>query len=297
MKRISKFLFTLVLVVSVLLPVFGVKAAGVTPVAFADLVAQMKTGTFVTDLADQKTNGDIDSYTVDDSDPTKLVITVVVDGVTSVFELKYDSTLGNVSFTDTTSITSYETDHSLLNAGFVVDVIKYAGILYGYCGDDITDLITDASFSFEDYSYDEDGIEATLATFSYMDEGMKVTGNYYTSLKLNLNNGFGGLIPDPNDTSDVTVVPGDIVNQTPNNGTGGTGTDNNTQPGTDVNTGVDNNNQNNETTTTPETEDVENPSTGDLSVYSLGAMLVLVCGIAVIAGSHLVKKSIIDEII
>ena len=236
-------------------------------VAWSDLIDRISNGRVAEYVRNEQTNGENIQLNIN-SDSSKFVATVNSNGVEVVFQLDYSD--GKVSFTDTTTASASDDVKVLadkINTMWVQDVIIYAGVLYNYKTDDVTNLIV--SGDFNNLTLANDGIEMSSMDYSIVQGGNTFNGKFITSFKLDLVNGFAGLeeIPDPDCVTDPEPTP---------------------TPTPDTSTPVEN------PTTPTEEAPVKNPSTGDISVYQIAGGIVLCMGVAFGAIHHLRKK---EEII
>lgn len=220
----------------------GIKVEART-VDWAELVNRLKEDSRVVEyVGNEQTNGEDISLTIE-SDDTTFKATVTNEGVQTVFELKYSD--GVVTFVDTTTGNGDEIvawNAMFFNNLWVQDTVIYAGVLYYYSAEDVENFL--ASDDLTSKTLANDGIELVTAEYDYTDENLDFSIEYISSFKLDLVNGFGGLVetddPDCVEPTKKDVVVPEIPKPTPT-----------------------------PTPVIPVEEEAENPSTGDIKIYQV----------------------------
>lgn len=203
------------------------------------------------------------------------------EGVTHIFQLNYDKTTGIVSYVNNSVIDSigksqdeFTIMNNVIDAMWMLDIIRVAGDLYLYSESDVNDFITRMTDNHDSYSLATDGIEVDSFEFTYTEENeygtTNVSNTSVVSYKLDLVNGFGGLeeCPDRIDSEQPSVSEPESSEVVP-------------QPAP-------------ETPKEQPQEEIENPSTGDIQVYKVVGGIAVCMMLAIGAAIHLRKK---EEII
>ena len=248
MKAMKK-VFLTVLTLSLFL--LGTKVEAKT-VSWDDLIQRLKNGQVAEYVRNEQTNGESIQLNIT-SDDSKFVATVNSNGAEVVFQLNYSN--GKVDFTDTTTATATDEVKMLadkINTMWVQDVIIYAGVLYNYATDDVTNLIANGDFT--NLTLANNGIEMSKMDYTITQNGIDFNGKFITAFKLDLVNGFGGLqeVSDPDCVTEPTPTP------TPSE--------------------------------TPEETSIKNPSTGDVQLYKIVGGIAVYGVIAFGAILHIRKK-------
>lgn len=263
MKNMKKVLFSF-LAIGLFLIGTNVEAKTFT---WDDLVNKLKDGRVVEEITNDIANGDNKEINVI-VNGNEFKANMTIEGTTVSFILNYNS--GVVSFSNDMNVTTMDDAvFARLLDIWVEDVILFAGELYGYSSSEVANLIT--SDNLETLALTSDGIEVVKEDISYPNEhSVTINSDRIKSLKLDLVNGFGGLVEtpeceDPNTPEDPTPTPTPEETPTPE------------QPKEET-----------------KKEEVTNPSTGDIEVYQIVGGLVICMSLATGIAIHLRKK---EEII
>lgn len=266
MKNMKKILFSFL---AIGLFLIGTNVEAKT-VAWDDLVNKLKEGRVVEEITNAKNNGENQEINVV-VNGNEFKANMTVEGTTVPFILTYSD--GVVSFNSDINVNTLEdAEFARLLDTWVEDVILFAGELYNYDSSEVVDLIS--RDDLDTLTLASDGIEIVKEDISYPDEhSVTINSDRIKSLKLNLVNGFGGLVETPECEDPNTPEPTPTPTNTPTP----------------------------EETPIPEQpkeeskkEEVTNPSTGDIEVYQIVGGLVICMSIATGIAIHLRKK---EEII
>lgn len=262
MKNMKKILFSFL---AIGLFLIGTNVEAKT-VSWDDLVNKLKDGRVVEEITNAKNNGESQDIVITSSG-SEFKADMTVEGTTVPFILTYSD--GKVSFdSDITVNTLADAEFARLLDIWVEDVILFAGELYSYSSREVATLIT--SDNLETLQLASDGIKVVKEDISYQDENsVTINSDRIKSLKLDLVNGFGGLVETPECEDSNTPAPTPTNTPTP--------VETQEQPKEEI-----------------KKEEVTNPSTGDIEVYQIVGGLVICMSIATGIAIHLRKK---EEII
>lgn len=260
MKNMKKILFSF-LAIGLFLIGNNVEAKTVT---WDDLVNKLKNGRVVVEITNAKINGENQDINVV-VNGNEFKANMTIEGTTVPFILTYSD--GVVSFNSDINVnTIADAEFARFLDIWVEDVILFAGELYNYSSSEVAALISNDTL--ETLTLTGDGIEVVKEVISYPNEhSVTINSDRIKSLKLNLVNGFGGLVETPECGESNTSASTQNPNETP---------------------------AQEQSKEENKKEEITNPSTGDIKVYQIVGGLAICMSIATGIAIHLRKK---EEII